>query len=192
MKRLLVLLALATACGSMVEAKPMNKGTARLGAGSSLSAGGAGTGTAWYINGELCGSTNSLAYKDPATGTTSAVWAMDCDVKFLPTPTPAPGVPPGKRMWPPMPLYLNDQPVGSLCSFMQRKQDLDTVSCNLILNGPKTGTTPTPAPTPVKTAPPIPTPTPKPTPPNKCPTTCPPGKSCTALDCSAFGQCYCK
>lgn len=174
--------------------QPKDRVGAMLGAPSSapLSVNSAGNSTAWYINGEFCGSTDPLGYKDPATGATSSVWAMDCDVNFLPTPTPIPNVPPGKRMWPPMPLYLNERPIGTLCSFMQRKQDIDTVACNLILNGPK-GDTPTPTPTPVRTPTPIPTPTPKPTAfVAKCPATCPPGKSCTALDCNAFGQCYCK
>jgi hypothetical protein len=185
-----VLLAFAAAC-SQAAAVSNLKAPAPLKAGplstdSSLKA------TAWYINGELCGNSNPLGYKDPATGLPTGVWAMDCDVKFLPTPTPIPGVPPGKRMWPPMPLYLNDQPIGTLCSFMQRKQEIDTIACSLILDGPKGGAAPTPTPTPVRTATPIPTPTPKPTPPNKCPSTCPPGKSCTPLDCNAFGQCYCK
>lgn len=161
--------------------------------GGPLSMGGSGPSTAWYINGELCGNSNPVGYKDPTTGKTSSVWGMDCDIKFIPTPTPVAGVPPGKRMWPPLPLYLNDKPIGTLCSFMQRKQDIETVDCALLMNGPAVAPpTPTPIPTPAKTATPIPTPTPRPTPPNKCPTTCPAGKSCTAIDCGAFGRCYCQ
>ena len=61
------------------QAQPAAKSGSMFGdqrLGGPITSASSGINTAWYINGELCGNSNPIGYKDPATGVSNSVWAI--------------------------------------------------------------------------------------------------------------------
>lgn len=80
-------------------------------------------GTAWFINGDLCGYTNALGWRR-TDGTVQAIEAFDCTATPAPTRTDS--------YIRPLPLYLGERQVGSLCAFAPSKQELEQIKCRKV------------------------------------------------------------
>lgn len=79
------------------------------------------TNTAWYFDKQFCGLTHPLAWND------APILAIDCTVNYVQG-----AATPSDKRFPPAPIELRADRIGTLCGFIDKQRKVDHFSCILI------------------------------------------------------------